>query len=88
MLPVIPICPALYHTLYPYALTIIEGGWFTWAKQVIIVQCPKGEVWVKVSKDNVIVKRVRVCPMHKEGDVFLFSEFISDCSYSPDQKKM
>jgi len=82
------ICPALYHTIYPYALTIIEGGWFTWAKQTIIVQCPKGNVWVNISKDNIIVNRARDCPMHKEQDVFLFSEFISDCNYNPDQKKV
>jgi hypothetical protein len=82
------ICPALYHTIYPYALTIIEGGWFTWAKKAIIVQCPEAKVWVKLSKENIIVVRSRNCPMHKEGYVFLFSEFISDCKYNPDQKKV
>ena len=39
------VCPLLFHSIYPYLNTILNGGWFNWVpyNQSVIVNCPSPE---------------------------------------------
>ena len=77
------ICLSAFHAIYPYYLTLTNGGWFKWVMpgDGVIVQCPspEGALEMKVYKD-ISNNEVRVevlqtrgyCPKeHKKGDVFI-----------------
>ena len=77
------LCLLAFHAIYPYYLTLTNGGWFRWVKPKdgVIVQCPnpKGALEMKVflnNSDNTV--RIEIlqargnCPKgHKKGDVFV-----------------
>lgn len=72
-------CPALFHTVYPYAFTMNNGGWFSWVKpdDGVIVQCPEGVTRVKIFKREIKVIEVKgKCQRHEPGDLFLLEEFV------------
>ena len=69
-------CPALFHAIYPYVMTITEGGWFTWVKRNggVVVGCPEGRVLAKIYHEKIELK-VKSCPRHKNDEILLLSEF-------------
>lgn len=77
------LCLLAFHAVYPYYLTLANGGWFRWVrpKDGVIVQCPnpKGALEMKVfccnSKKEVRVEVLQArgeCPKgHHKGDIFV-----------------
>lgn len=47
-------CPLAFHSVYPYMVTLLKGGWFNWVgyKEHLVVNCPSSEgiaMYVKAS---------------------------------------
>jgi uncharacterized repeat protein (TIGR04076 family) len=87
------ICLNAVHAIFPYFLTLINGGWFTWVEpgDGVIVQCanPDCSLQMKVFSEN-LGKVVRVktlyakggCPKgHRKGEEFVFDS--SSLSFCP-----
>ncbi|KKR03873.1 MAG: hypothetical protein UT30_C0017G0012 [Candidatus Uhrbacteria bacterium GW2011_GWF2_39_13] len=77
------ICPLLFHSVYAYILTLVNGGWMNWVghETHVIVNCPyTNGVAVYVKGNNVphtieieLIK-TGVCPKaYKLGQAFIFS---------------
>ena len=39
------VCPLIFHSVYPYMVTLASGGWFNWVNydEHVIVNCPSPE---------------------------------------------
>lgn len=87
-------CPLAFYSIYPYFLTLINGGAFEWVKkgEYVRVQCPKVdgvimEAELKVNPrlaDSTVEVRILnvpgACPNGlKEGDKFLLSSKNKSC---------
>jgi uncharacterized repeat protein (TIGR04076 family) len=79
------ICPYAFQVIYPYYLTLTNGGWFNWVrpKGGVIVQCPnpRGALEMKIFQESSL-KGVKVevlqakgeCSWgHKKGDTFILN---------------
>lgn len=76
-------CPLLLYSLYPYYLTLSNGGWFRWVKEggEVILHCPNPEgivLGVKKKKNGIIARMTKnkgQCPeKYKIGNKFEISE--------------
>jgi uncharacterized repeat protein (TIGR04076 family) len=81
-------CPLAFYSIYPYFLTLINGGAFEWVQkgEYVRVQCPKTDGVMMEAElkgnprqaDSTVEVRILnvlgTCPKGlKEGDKFLFS---------------
>ncbi|MDP2939647.1 MAG: TIGR04076 family protein [Candidatus Omnitrophota bacterium] len=79
------LCIFAFHSIYPYYLTLINGGRFRWVrpKNGVIVQCPNPKdalemkVFLSDTRDTVRVEvigaRGECLKGHKKGDIFILS---------------
>ena len=86
-------CMNALHAVFPYFLTLTNGGWFTWVDpgDGVIVQCanPDCSLQMKVFSESLgKVVRVKIlyakggCPKgHKQGEEFVFDS--SSLSFCP-----
>lgn len=68
------VCPLAFHSVYPYLVTLLNGGWFDWVghDEDVIVNCPSPEgvaMYVKTpSGDSPI--RIKVEVMKKNDNCY------------------